>query len=422
MTGRLPSALRAWLSATTSRLFGDPLGIYLASTVLVIAGALFGYDYLPRQDYAGFPGFAITQPAPSRLGCFANWDGVWYGDIAERGYTYSDREGSYVIFFPGYPCVAADVALLTSLSTTLSLLSVSHGSFLAALYVLRQYLMGRFADAQVDFTRLTLLAFAFSPMSFFFRMAYAESLFALLVLLTLYGVQRGWPAWHVAAIAGAATSVRLVGIALLPALAMYLWESRPATRWRRPLHFVLLPLGVWGVAAYVWYLSAEFGDPWIFASNHTFFNDRGRVSDPLWPRLAKLLIFEPVWSNYLPGNPRYWASSPDTVNPLFSLRFMDPIFFVATAVIVAYGAWKRQLDRYELATSVLLLLIPYVSKGYDNAMRGHARYALVVVPAFWVIGRLLHQAPREAQFCCIAISAAYMTLFSALFASWHIVI
>jgi hypothetical protein len=396
--------------------------IYCASTALVVAGAWFGYDYLRRQDYAGFPGFAVTQPPPSRLGCFANWDGVWYRDIAERGYSYSGHEGSYVIFFPGYPCVAAAVSILTSLDATWSLLLVSHLSFFFSLCILRRYLQARFPDADAGVVWLTLLAFAFSPMSFFFRMAYAESLFALLVLLTLYGVHRGWPVWSVALMAGAATSVRFVGIALVPVLAMYLWERRASTGERDAFQWLLLPIGVWGVHAYMWYLSEKFGDPLICFNNHVFFNDRSRVSDPALPRLGRLLILEPIWSTYVPGNPRYWASAPDSINPLFSLRFMDPLFFSATAAVVAFGAWTKQLNRYELVTSVSLLVIPYVSKGYDNAMRGHARYALVVVPAFWVIGRLLHSAPYEVRFCIIAASAAYMTIWSALFAAWHIVI
>lgn len=385
-----------------------------------MVGVLFGYEFLARRVYQ-FRGFAIVQPPASLLGCFANWDGVWYSDIADHGYTYDSRQGSNVIFFPGYSCLAALVSRLTSFNTTVSLLIVSHGCFLSCIYLMQKYLIARFPDLTADKILLTLLAFAFSPMSFFFRMAYAESLFCLIILLVLYGIKRRWPFWVLVVIAGAGSAVRLVGLSLSCVLAMHLWDSRFSGNQRYWLKWLMLPMGAWGVLLFMSFLSTAFGDPWIFSSNHVFFNTNVRA-DSLLVRLGKLLILEPLWITYMPDSQLYWAKSGDQGDALFSLSFMNPIFFFATVAIVAYGSGARYLNRYECVLSVLLLAIPYISKGYDNAMLGHGRYASVVIPAYWVIGGLLQKMPSELQFIVVACGAVFMTLYATLFAAWHIII
>lgn len=416
--GRLLTSL---LLAVTSRQSLRAIVVYYTSSLLVVIGVCFGYDFVPRIDYKDFPGFSITQPAPSLLGCFANWDGVWYRDIAERGYSFDSREGSYVIFFPGYPCMAALISYATAMDSIVSLLLVSHVSFLFCIGLLEKYVRLRSPDIGDRPLLLTLLAFSFSPMSFFFRVAYAESLFCLLVLLTLYGVHQRWSLWVLAGIIGTATAVRLVGLALIPVLAMYIWDSRSRRRWRYS-QLLALPFSAWGFLSYAAYLAVQFGDSTIFHTNQVYFNDESRMADSLLVRVLNLLTAEPIWSPYSPHSPLYWRLWSEQANPLVNLRLMNPVFFIVTSVMVVYGCWAKYLDRYECLVSGALLLVPYVTKGYDNAMLGHARYTLVVVPVFMVAGRLLDKTPPEVGVGLFAVSATLMTLFAALFAAWEVII
>ena len=102
----------------------------------------------------------------------------------------------------------------------------------------------------------------------------------------------------------------------------------------------------------------------------------------------------------------------DKTFPLLSLQFMNPIFFVGTGVLLAFGTWKRWLTSYEILVSIPLLAIPYFTKGYDNAMLSHGRFAAVVFPAYIVAGQLLSRLPRRAAWSIIAASAALFAAYS----------
>jgi Gpi18-like mannosyltransferase len=101
--------------------------------------------------------------------------------------------------------------------------------------------------------RLTLLAFGLLPTTVFFRMAYGESLFVLAVVLLLYGIARRQPLWLWALVAGAATAIRPVGVALLPPLACAAWQRSSSASRGVPQLGWILPLGCWGLALYVLY-------------------------------------------------------------------------------------------------------------------------------------------------------------------------
>ena len=96
---------------------------------------------------------------------------------------------------------------------------------------------------------------------------------------------------------------------------------------------------------------------------------------------------------------------------------MNPIYFVGTAALVGAGAWKRWLTRYEILVSVPLLLIPYVTKGFDNGMLSHGRFAAVVFPAYIVVGHLLAKLPREVAISLLALSGFLMGIYAAEYAA-----
>lgn len=260
--------------------------VYCSSTLLVVAGVWFGYDFIPRENHFHFPHYAVSQPPRSFVGAFANWDGVWYRDIVEHGYQYDPSEGSYVVFFPGYPLLGYIVAAVTrSADAVLALLLVSNFAFFACLLLLPLYIKSRFPVVTDDTGQWAQLLLAFSPLSFFFRMAYSESLFVLLILLVLIGVQRRWSPWIVGLCVGASTGVRLAGVALVPIFLFYVWQRSDhaaatgdsrTTPWssahRWPVLF-LAPLSIWGLLGYMVYLGWAFDDPLAFHHNQARFND-----------------------------------------------------------------------------------------------------------------------------------------------------
>lgn len=80
------------------------------------------------------------------------------------------------------------------------------------------------------------------------------------------------------------------------------------------------------------------------------------------------------------------------------------------------------MDARETLLAAGLLLIAYVTKGHDNAMLGHARYASVVIPAYISAGFLLASLPVLVRILLMMLSAALLFAYSALFAAWYIFI
>ncbi|MBI1902784.1 MAG: hypothetical protein HYS13_16930 [Planctomycetia bacterium] len=66
-----------------------------------------------------------------------------------------------------------------------------------------------------------------------------------------------------------------------------------------------------------------------------------------------------------------------------------------------------------------MLLIPYLTKSYDNAMAGFGRFAAVVVPVYPVMGWLLMRMPAALRCGLLAISGFLLGAYSALFAAGY---
>jgi len=358
-------------------------------------------------------GSALIRPSPVRGHTFqhtdapyANWDGQWYAEIVARGYVLDCNAHSSVAFFPGYPVLARCVARLTGLRNEESLLVTSNALLAATFVLLAEYLRVRDAAGSPHSTReASLLAFGLVPTTFFFRVAYSESLFLFLTTLALFGMRRRWPLLVLAAVIGLATATRAVGIALSVAL---LWHT-----WRRSLGWpsfaaraiVLVPVSCWGLVAYMAYQAAEFGDPLAFAKAQTSWRHRPPAVGGA--RLLALATLEPVRALFDPAGPAYTAVLGRTGNPLLSLRAADPFYFLATSLLVILGSARRWLTGEEIVVAAGMLLVPYISTAYEQHMQSAGRYAAVVLPAYFVLGRLLVKLPAPI----LAVLAALCGFF-----------
>ncbi len=389
----------------------------------VLGGVLFGRDYLTRQNYDNFPGFMMDQPLSNDLNAFANWDGVWYADIASKGYTHNPDEGSYVVFFPLYPLLGRAVMKLTGLDAVLSLLMVSHLCLIGSIAVLRRYLAHRFPDwstAQCDFATVIPLCL---PPSMFFRLAYSESLFLLIILLGMYGMERRWRPWIVALLFGAAAGTRAVGAGLSLVAMYYTWQAtavagRALAIRRIAYTLAVFPLSLWGLLMFMGMLWSQFGDPLLFQTNHAHYDHRTGL--PRGEKLWNLVRLEPIWSVYFGQTRNLWTTLEPVKNPLFVQRFMNPINFVVACGLVGAGGVQKLLNRRELLLSLVLLGIPYVTKGHDGAMVGMSRYVSVVFPAWIVLARVVWSCPEYARTIYVAIAVAFLAINSAQFAAWYI--
>ncbi len=369
--------------------------------------------------YAGWR-LAARQPGQDFLACYLRFDGEHYERIARSGYTDPTAARSALAFFPAYPVAGRAIAILTGANLILTLVAASNLLLLGTFIVLGRYLGARRNSAGAPHgtpsaapprARLyTLSALAAVPCGLFFHIAYTEASFLFLAVLFLLAVERRWPVTWIALVVGLCTATRPVGVALL---VPFFWHLRFRSAGRREYLIsivILLPLACWGLLAYMFYQWTEFGSPFIFATTQEGWRTRPAV--PLGEKVLSLASLEPIWSVYFPGSTAYWGGSDWGRLPWLDLKFMNPIFFTGTAVLVAIGAWKRWLSNYEILLSVPLLAIPYVTKGYDNAMISHGRFAAVVFPAYIVAGELLARLPRWAAWSIIGASAALFAAYS----------
>jgi len=392
----------------------------LTSGIVVVAGVL------------GLTVFRFPLPGAAgedAIGRFAAGDGSWYASIARHGYERGDAAFQDVAFLPAFPLVARWLAWGASLRTEVALLLVANCFLLAAFVVGAAFVRCRYPDESPEVTDYALLALGLVPTTFFFRMAYSEAMFLFLTVSVLLGMMRRWPTVILALLVGLATATRPVGIALVPPFALYLFRLSPTPtnstdRFRRPASRLLralpfLALSCWGLIAFMLFQWIAFGDPLGFAK----WQWRTRLT--LAPEASVLrelfgeLTLEPIWGTYVPSKWEYWERYGAPANPLFNLRFANPIYFVGTIVLVAVGWRKKWLNEYEILLAAGLLLIPYLTKSYGNAMGSFGRFSAVVFPIYPVIGHLMHRLGGPLSTLVFVGSAFLLAVYSALFAAYY---
>jgi hypothetical protein len=274
--------------------------------------------------------------------------------------------------------------------------------------------IGRRAGEKVE-VGVVVLACMCVPTSFFWHMGYSESLFTLGTVLSLLAVQAQAPLVLCVALIGGTTALRPVGVALVPLLWLAVYERQPRGWWWRALLWT--PVASWGLLAYMAYLGATFGDPFIFATTqqHWRILDKITWSERLWG----LATLQPIWAAYTPEMPQHWAKLDNFSHPLFSLSAVNALYFVGGVITISYGAYRRWLTPAEVLLSCGLLFIPYVTRSYDNGMLSMARFVSVVLPLYIVIAHWVKEWPMPVGWLLLLAGAVWKSWYSALFVSGY---
>jgi hypothetical protein len=170
------------------------------------------------------------------------------------------------------------------------------------------------------------------------------------------------------------------------------------------------------------YQAIEFGDPLAFVKVQSQWRLRPGDEAPLSEKAAALATLEPAWGVYVPSKPGYWARRDFHGSALFSLQFANPIYFAAAIVLLVIGWRARRIRGHEAALGGLLLLIPYVTKAYDNQMAGFGRFAAVVLPVYPVAGWLLSKMGGPLSAAVLSLAAFFLGVYAALFAAGYVIL
>jgi hypothetical protein len=173
---------------------------------------------------------------------------------------------------------------------------------------------------------------------------------------------------------------------LLPALGLLYWETYGVMHWRRRdlLWFLIAPTGL---LAFMWYLYLLTGNPFAFKDIQAAW---GRESAfflvPLTSYLRHPLILADGWDFRI-------------------INFLTAVFSLTCGVLLLK---QRQ---WALALYVVLAQVFTLS---SLLLQSQARYALVLFPAFMILGRF-GDHPRMDQ-AIRSICMVLLALFTAMFA------
>ena len=389
---------------------------YVVTMPLVLLGIVAGqtlYWHLDtNQDVPRIP-----RASHFVLQTLSLWDGQWHLMNADVGYSYNPDAMSSVAFFPVYPILVRCVERLTPFGLHVSGLIVSQFFLIASLVLLYHYIsMTRKKNFKApDIAFYAIFALAVFPTSFWLRMTYSEPLFLFLCLSTLYGMEKKWPFWIIAVIAGTATGTRLVGVALFFVLAWHIWTSSGSFKQAMLRFCRLLPLSLWGVLAFMVFLWVKFDAPLAFSQTQTHWFHREPVS--LIHRFQCAVTLEPIRSIFSSGSPAYWQKYDPRLPLLFSSHAMNAVIFVIVVLSGLFAISRRWVTKKEIILSFFLLGVPYISVGYTQYMMSHGRFCLMVFPFFIVLGTILSYCPKYVSFSFLSFLALYLGLMSSMLAS-----
>jgi Gpi18-like mannosyltransferase len=186
---------------------------------------------------------------------FSHWDGKWYTQIANLGYSYAnDGQQHTVAFFPLFPLLIRGLMTLGMRADAAGVL-INSSAFLAALVLVYFWVEERYDAGAAKWTTAVL---AWCPFSLFCTVIYTEGLFLFLTASALRAFERGEYIW--AAFWGAlTTATRGPGVALIPTFLLAAWREK-----RPPLAYAAGFASAIGLFSFSLYCAIRFGDALAF--------------------------------------------------------------------------------------------------------------------------------------------------------------
>lgn len=323
-----------------------------------------------------------------------NWDGQWYGRIAEDGYGFArprpdGRVYEDYAFFPLYPALERLASWVTGLPVVHAGLLISAVASLVAAW-------GVFAVADRLYgartATIAVVLWAALPVAIVSSMAYTESLFTALAAWALWCVvTRHWVAAGLLAAAAGATrpsGTAVVLAVVVPALWLLLrrGEGRPGPQERiRALTAVMVaPVGLLGYVAWVGY----------------------RKGSP-----TGYLEVAERWGNGADGG-RAFVSW--TWGFLVGGQILVALGLVAGVALVLTLLWLAVRQRQPLPLLTYTLVLVVLALTTDGFFGSKPRYLFPAFTLLFPVASALAGSPRRATLVgvvMLAVSAVYGTVW-----------
>jgi hypothetical protein len=360
------------------RALGRVVAYFLLTRLVLFLVAACAIRLLPVGLQAGTERYL---PRTLSIGTWLRWDAWWYLSVVDRGYWFDPHGQSNVAFFPLFPLLIGGLTALGG-NPVVAGLVLANGAALGLVVALWAWMRTVAGPEAAERAARWVAVF---PFSFFFHTVYAESLFFLLVALSLLADARR-RCLMAGVLGGLAAATRPMGVLLLPAYAWPVWQAWRGGR--RPGWATLGRLGLIpaGLAAYAGYLWMRFGDPLVFLRAHA----TGWEVRAGWD----LAGYQSGAAGILKRGLRVqsYAQLVDLLNILL------PLGFLLLAVVVF-----RRLGAAPGIYTALAVLV-----GVLFAPESTGRELLAAVPAFGAMGMLdrgggLGEGVRMVAFGCLLV-------------------
>jgi hypothetical protein len=322
---------------------------------------------------------------------FAQWDARWFVQIADNGYAQVPEAAA---FFPLYPALVHGLTWVTG-STLVAGTLISLASAAVAAAVLAELARMLLGDRAA---RDAVLYLALYPVAFVFTAVYSDALFLALSAAAFLAAERGRPLLA-GVLAGLATGTRIIGLALVPALAVVLWRGRSGLLRLAPL--LLAPAAV---GLYALYLDRELDDAGAFASAQT---DWDRDAGTLGPISG---AFDAVRAAGRGLKELVRADGTFTQVHTVSLWNVTHLALLAAAVWLTWVAWSRVGRAYGVYSAAsLLVILSAPATGFP--LVSLPRFLLSDFPLFLALAVVTLDRPRAREillctFVALGVAAA----------------
>jgi hypothetical protein len=364
------------------------VGLWFAAALALL------WSPLNRAD--SIPPFRAYGPLTDLVfGAFAQWDSVWFIHIAEHGY---DSEQA-TAFFPLYPLAVHGLAVIVR-STLVAgvLVSLASGAVAAAAIakIARAALGGRVARDAVLFVGLY-------PIAYVFTAVYSDGLFLALAASSFLAALRR-RAVLAGILGGLAVATRLIGLALVPALLVFLWPRRRSVReCARLLPVAFLPAAL---GLYALYLHFHLGDAFAFAHAQSVYWNR--QTPPLGPLSG-------LWDSLTAG----WHGGLELLRHLpraqgYPGGFVDRdqwaawnvvhLLLLLAAVWLTWVAWRRLGPAFGLYSAMSIVIV-LTSPADLVPLVSLPRFLLGDFPLFMALASVTENRPRARQALLMVFTA-----------------
>lgn len=338
---------------------------------------------------AGSPGrpsyWQLIQP-------FSYWDGQNYLHIADEGYPSGPLDltpghpGHLWGFFPGYPMLIRAVKTVIPDTITAGIL-VNVGCELIALYFLAKLILHETNDGES--ARFGVWLLALYPYAVFLTAMYTESAFIAAATASLYYMRRG-DNTRACIAAGLAMTVRITGLALIPALLL---EYLLRRRFRPGPGLLAIPASLAGLAGFFLYARHLTGD--FFAYQHIQQSASYGSRTTVFPLTG-------FWNTWNAAT----SNSPSSTTYIFSIEVLFGVLGFAALIVMAI-MWRR------VAPSLTLFAAGVWTLGTSLTFwLGMPRYEMTEVPVY-LMAALLTQRRTQLRLPILVASCAWMAFLAS---------